>query len=449
MGHGRLLGCMKTRIATSTTDAGGPCAAASPSSRPASRRARRGPPTDRATASVNAIAIDPATPTTVYAGTDRGGVFKSLDGGETWTPSAAGIRTSRADHDRDRGRPGDAGTQSTPARALGLGGGVFRSTDAGASWSFTSLGGLNAIAIDPATPSTVYAVGDGIRKSSDAGANWTEVQTGFFDCVAIARSSPSTVYAGGPFGMYKTTDGGATWTFVFGHPTEPILAVAIHPTMPNVVYAGVEDAGVFKTVDGGMTWNPIGPDVGGGQMLTVRGVAIDPANPDTVYAAGLTINGGFSVYKTTNGGSTWTSTPLTVVLTSAIAIDPATPTTVFVGALDDGFWKSTDGAATLEPEEHGPGEHVGARRSPSMRHRARCTPRRLATASPGAPTGARRGRRRRSSGPSTRFSRSPPIPRRPEPCTCRPPCTVYSRRSMAAGAGLRSPAETCPSWSRH
>ena len=131
---------------------------------------------------------------------------------------------------------------------------------------------------------------------------------------------------------------------MLGHPTEPILAVAIHPTMPNIVYAGLEDAGVFKTVDGGMTWAPIGPDVGG-KTLTVRALAVDPANPDTVYAAGLTINGGFSVYKTTNGGATWTSTPLTFV-TQAIALDPATPRTVFAGTLDFGVWRSTDGAVS-------------------------------------------------------------------------------------------------------
>src|SRR5262249_39290913 len=182
---------------------------------------------------------------------------------------------------------------------------------------------------------------------SDAGANWTSVRTGGdLACVAIAPSSPSTVYAGGFDGtLFKSTDAGGTWTLVLSHPTEPILALAIHPTMSNVVYAGLEDAGVFKTVDGGMTWEPIGPSVGDGQTLTVHALAIDPTNPDTVYAAGLTINGGFSVYKTTNGGGTWTSTPLTVV-TSAIALDPATPTTVFAGTLDDGVWRSIDGAAS-------------------------------------------------------------------------------------------------------
>ena len=75
--------------------------------------------------------------------------------------------------------------------SVGLDGGLYRSTDAGASWSFTRLGVLDAVAIDPATPSTLYAVGDrGLLKSSDAGANWTSVQPEPSFCVAIAPSSP-------------------------------------------------------------------------------------------------------------------------------------------------------------------------------------------------------------------------------------------------------------------
>jgi photosystem II stability/assembly factor-like uncharacterized protein len=136
---------------------------------------------------VNAIAVDPSTPTTVYAATDGGGFFKSLDSGTTWTPISAGV-----DELASPTMTGIAVDPATPARvyataSLGLDGGVFRSTDAGASWSFTSLRFLDALAIDPATPSTLYAVGDGVLKSSDAGANWTTVQPGSFQCVAIDK----------------------------------------------------------------------------------------------------------------------------------------------------------------------------------------------------------------------------------------------------------------------
>ena len=67
-------------------------------------------------------------------------------------------------------------TRVNATARVGLDGGLYRSTDAGASWSFTRLGVLDAVAIDPATPSILYAVGDrGVLKSSDAGANWTSV----------------------------------------------------------------------------------------------------------------------------------------------------------------------------------------------------------------------------------------------------------------------------------
>src|SRR5262249_4192329 len=173
---------------------------------------------------VNAIAVDPTTPTTVYAATDGGGFFKSFDGGDTWSPISTGIWDVASSI-----MTGIAVDPATPARvyataSFGLNGGIFRSTDAGGSWSFTAFGVLRAVAIDPATPSTVYAVGDGILKSSDAGANWTSVRTGGdLACVAIAPSSPSTVYAGGFDGtLFKSTDAGGTWTLVLSHPTEPI-----------------------------------------------------------------------------------------------------------------------------------------------------------------------------------------------------------------------------------
>src|SRR5262249_8731897 len=344
MGHGRLHGCTKTGSSRLRRTLARLCCGlvlAASGVANGGIWTTHGPDDGR----VNAIAVDPTTPSTVYAGTDGGGFFKSLDGGDTWSPAGGSPDVTSA------AMTGIAVDPATPARVyatanVGLSGGIFRSTDAGASWSFTSLRVLNAVAIDPATPSTVDAVGGGGLKSSDGGANWTEVETGSFQCVAIDRTSPSTIYAGGSFGLYKTTDGGTTWTFVLGHPTEPVLAVAIHPTMPNIAYAGLEDAGVYKTVDGGTTWTPIGPDVGNGQGLTVLGLAIDPTNPDTVYASGLTVNGGFSVYKTVSGGTTWASTPITVRMTSAIALDPATPATVFAGTFDDGLWRSTDGAAS-------------------------------------------------------------------------------------------------------
>jgi photosystem II stability/assembly factor-like uncharacterized protein len=295
---------------------------------------------------IDAIAVDPSTPTTVYAGTDRGGLFKSVDGGDTWRTISLTIPDVESTV-----FTGVAVDPTTPARIYAtstfrLDGRIFRSTDGGATWSFTSTPFMQAVAIDPVTPTTVYAVGNGVLKSTDAGTNWTTVLpggSGGWFAVAIDPVTPRTVYIGGIAGLRRTTDGGATWTPVFGAGEEPILALAIDPTRPNVVYAGAEDAGVFKTIDGGDTWTPLGPDVGG-QNLTIHALGIDPQRPDTVYAAGLTVNGGLSVYKTTNGGTTWAGTPLTQIV-SSFAVDPAHPETLFAGTSDPGIWKSDDGGA--------------------------------------------------------------------------------------------------------
>src|SRR4029453_5447804 len=138
MGHGALLGCLKTGSPRARRVLGAVCcgvALVSSSIAKAEAWTTHGP----GDGNVNATAIDPATPTTVYAGTDRGGFFKSLNGGETWSPASAGVPEVAGMI--ITGIPIDP---VTPARvyasaSLGLEGGVLRSTDAGASWSFTTL----------------------------------------------------------------------------------------------------------------------------------------------------------------------------------------------------------------------------------------------------------------------------------------------------------------------
>src|SRR5262245_59477055 len=195
MGHRRLLGRTKTGSPRPRRWAlAGLCcgvALVSSSSSSGAVWTTHGPDDGR----VNAIAVDPSTPTTVYAGTDGGGFFKSVDGGDTWSPIDTGIPDVAPSTITRIAVDAAAPAPAYASGSLGVDGGIFRSTDAGASWSFTTLGFLSAVAIDPATPSTLYAVGSGIFKSSDAGANWTAVvQTGNFACVAIDAVSPSTVY---------------------------------------------------------------------------------------------------------------------------------------------------------------------------------------------------------------------------------------------------------------
>jgi hypothetical protein len=161
---------------------------------------------------INALAIDPVSPTTLYAGTLEGGVFKSTNGGGNWSAVNTGLPTGTIDEilalTIDPATPTTvyAGTNS---------GGVFKSTNGGGSWSAVNTGlphtGIGALAIDPATPTTLYAGGSGVFKSTNSGDNWSALNiclphTGV-SVLAIDPVTPTTLYAGtygsGVFGIQQ------------------------------------------------------------------------------------------------------------------------------------------------------------------------------------------------------------------------------------------------------
>ena len=197
---------------------------------------------------VRALAIDPSTPSTLYAGTGRGGVFKSTDAGATW--GAVGLPGE------DVGALAiDPSTPSTLYAGTG-GGGLFKSTDAGATWGRANIGRpparfVTALAIDPSTPSTLYAVPyrGSVAKSTDAGATWRGALLPYYyvHALAIDPNTLSTLYAGtGDDGVFKSTDAGASWGELnAGLTTADVFALAIDPITPSTLHAGTS-SGVFS-----------------------------------------------------------------------------------------------------------------------------------------------------------------------------------------------------------
>ncbi|MEX2272073.1 MAG: hypothetical protein WD690_11400 [Vicinamibacterales bacterium] len=199
-------------------------------------------------------------------------------------------------------------------------------------------GRVNDVEGDPNDPMTLYvafATG-GLWKTTNGGITWTSLfdempYTSIGD-VGVSPSNGQIVYVGmGEAnnrqsssignGVYKTTDGGATWTHLGLDDTQSISRVAVHPRDPNIVFVaamghlfgGNEERGLYKTTDGGKTWTKskyIDPYTG------FADVAIDPVNPRNVYAASYQrlrtwwgYNGGgpgSGLWKSTDGGSTWT-----------------------------------------------------------------------------------------------------------------------------------------------
>jgi photosystem II stability/assembly factor-like uncharacterized protein len=291
---------------------------------------------------VTALAVDPQTPTTLYAGTDSGGVFKSIDAGGHWSAVNTGLTggyicTLAID------------PQTPTTLYAGTEGGVFKSADGGGTWTAVNTGLTNlnvrSLAVDPRTPITLYAGtgGGGVFKSTDGGGTWTAVNAGltaiwnWVNGLAIDPQTPTTVYAATYSGVFKSTDGGGTWSAVNSGLTDlSVYALAIDPRTPTTLYAG--GSGVFKSTDGGGTWST---GLSGGWVVSL---VIDPTMTTILYAGDF--NAGVS--KSTDGGGAWSAvnTGLTYTSIASLAIDPKTPTTLYAGASGGGVFKSTDGGGT-------------------------------------------------------------------------------------------------------
>lgn len=275
------------------------------------------------------------------------------------------------------------------------GGGVFKTTDAGQSWFPVTdryFGGtIGAIRVAPSNPDIVYvgggeypirgnvSHGDGVWKTTDAGRTWTS--KGLADSKHIADivvhpTNPDLVYVGvlghvfGPNetrGVYRSRDGGTSWQRVlFRNDSTGVVDLVMDPNNPNVLYAGFWQAhrrpwmlvsggvgsGMFKTTDGGNTWTEITRNTGlpAGIWGNI-GIAVSGANSNRVYAIIEAREGG--VYVSDDAGGTWRKTNGESSLTQRawyymkIHADPKIQDVVYVNNV--ALHKSTDGGRTFRP----------------------------------------------------------------------------------------------------
>lgn len=264
--------------------------------------------------------------------------------------------------------------------------GFFRSTDAGATWTKMPLTGspgstfVHPLAVDPANPSVVYAGSTiGLFKTADGGNTMTRVTSIPFNFASVSEitfdpSTPSTMYVGSSQGVFKSTDSGSTWTPLndFGLASAPdVRALAIDPTATSTVYAGTFSNGFFKSTNGGNTWTAMNNGMGGPSPMVVVRIVIDPSNPNTLYtghgqfgginkstnggvlwapltnsvldnaggglvgtASALYVPTGTGVMKSTDGGVTWTHADAGLDLVTVLAVHPTDPSTLYAGSGD-------------------------------------------------------------------------------------------------------------------
>jgi photosystem II stability/assembly factor-like uncharacterized protein len=316
---------------------------------------------------VTAIAIDPTNSSTIYVGAADGGVWKTLDGGATWTPltdSQCSLAIGALAIDPVTPTIVYVGTGEANLYPDGYGGcGVLRSTDGGSTWTHLDAGGvfdppktsgptIPTIVVDAATAgsstnTTVFAATSvGLYKSTNSGSTWTRALMGGVTDLVPDPSNSATLYAGvSGSGVYKSTDGGTTWHLQLNSGSGgDRIRLAISTSSPSTLYAAVSHVALYKSVDAGATWLPVAASGILFYGLTTLVLAVDPSNPDLVYF------GAISLYRSTNGGTDFASIgsgaiPTIHVDQHALAFDPANPSTIFSGN-DGGIHKSTDQGQT-------------------------------------------------------------------------------------------------------
>jgi photosystem II stability/assembly factor-like uncharacterized protein len=290
----------------------------------------------------------PSQPKTFYMGVASGGLFKTTDGGASWVAITDGkvplgstgcVAVSESDPQVIY-----LGTGSDDVRSnVSTGRGMYKSTDGGATWKFIGLynaGQIGGVRIHPTNPNVVWvsAQGDAFKSNSERG-------------------------------IFKTTDGGATWKKVlFISDQVGAMDVELQPGNPNVVYAwmsrlerkpwtiisGGREGGFYKSTDGGESFKKITSGLPT-ELIGKANLAVTNAKPDRIYALVEAKPGG-GLYRSDDAGQTWqamNSQPAQIANAMiqrpfyyvALGADPTNADVVYTGA--EGFWKSTDGGKTF------------------------------------------------------------------------------------------------------
>lgn len=228
----------------------------------------------------------------------------------------------------------------------GSGSGVYKSTDGGATWQLAANGlpnaDVKALAINPADPNQLYAMADvrgELYSSTDAGANWkrladTQLFGGFDRALYTSAANDRLLLnLSKPGGLARSLDRGRTWTMLSkGLPGDErevyVLSVAIDPADANVMYAGTggfvgQGHGVYKSTDGGDSWSASNR---GMIDYRITAIAIDPSDSKIVYAG----SDAGELFKSEDGGQTWNN------LTAQLPLDPNAHATIQQISFDPG-----------------------------------------------------------------------------------------------------------------
>lgn len=225
------------------------------------------------------------------------------------------------------------------------GNGVHLTRDGGRTWKITTdwrVTEVMCVAPETSDTNTVYcSTPYGIFKTTDGCATWNVMNTGlaslYVPCVIVGRKGG--LFCVSEDGLYESPDGAGHWERM-GLSVHGTRVLAQSPFDPSFLVAGTEEFGLFVSHDGGGVWTR---SEAGVDHMTFYAVAFDPVNPSVVYAGGYVTG----VYKSVDGAKTWkrTNEGLANLTVHAIAVDPLDCNRVYAATLWGGVYASTDGGA--------------------------------------------------------------------------------------------------------
>ena len=293
------------------------------------------------------IVLHPSTPDLLYAVSKESqdyGVWRSLDGGTTWTsPGEKLASVISLAVDPDDTRVVYAGTERT---------GLFKSLDQGESWEQFGLvdyGYINVLAVNPSKAAQVLAGTDrGVHISPNGGNTWkiTGLETPEANAIRFSQDG-STVLAATTSGIFQSGDGGLTWAPL--GPNRSISDLVIDLENPQRILAGSR-FGVLRKEPGEFTWRPSNEGL---DSARVRSFVLDPRRPGTIYAGSNGV-----VATSSDQGETWRNSELAPDVpagagrVSALVLDPVRPDTVYAGTRT-GIFRSRNAGLDWEPANTG------------------------------------------------------------------------------------------------
>lgn len=278
-------------------------------------------------------------------------LFRTVNTGASWTVFDSNLPGPAAAISPD---PTNANTLIASTEV-----GLYRTTNAGTTWTQQFANANLNLARSPADAATIYgAISTAVYRSVNSGVSWTFMGSVPQCCATDIVADPLSVgtayvYGFAPFGVQKTTNGGVTWTPAnTGLPPDQNVRTMVAAS-DGSLYVGLDAAvgalsalGVYKSTNQGATWVPVNTGLHTNFTVPPRGLAVAPTNPSVLYVTDY-----FTLYQSTNGGTTWTRVGPAPGGTGALIVSTTSISTLYYGAYDAivSLFVSTNSGVTWTP----------------------------------------------------------------------------------------------------